>query len=41
MTTLCFGDGNMFVHLTLLNILAANNISIYNELGPVSFSGKG
>ena len=27
MTKLCFGDGDVFVHLTLLNI--------YNELGPL------
>ena len=25
MTKLCFGDGNVFVDLTLLNILAAYN----------------
>ena len=32
MTKLCFGDGDVFVHLTLLNILAAYN---YLYLGPV------
>ena len=36
MTKLCFGDGDVFVDLTLLNILAAYN-SIFNELGPVKF----
>ena len=35
MTKLCFGDGDVFVDLTLLNILVATIISIYNELGPV------
>ena len=36
MTKLCFGDGDVFVDLSLLNILASYNyliISIYNELG--------
>ena len=37
MTILCFGDGDVFVDLTLLNSLAANKsiISINNELSPV------
>ena len=39
MTKWCFGDGNVFVDLSLLNILVATIISIYNELGPV-ISGK-
>ena len=33
MAKLHFGDGDVFVHLTLLNILAAYNHSIYIELG--------
>ena len=35
MTKLYFGDGDVFVDLSLLNILVATNISLYNELGPV------
>ena len=38
MTKLCFGDGDVFVDVTLLNILASYNyliISIYNELVPL------
>ena len=35
MTKLCFGDGDVFVDLSLLNILVVTIISIYNELGPV------
>ena len=35
MTNLCFGDGDVFVDITLLNALAINNISIYNALCPV------
>ena len=38
MTKFCFGDGDVIVDLTLLNILASYNyliISIYNELGPL------
>ena len=37
MTKLCFGDGDVFVDLTLLHNLAAYNYLyyIYNELGPV------
>ena len=35
MTKLCFGDHDVFVDLTLLDILLATIISIYNELGPV------
>ena len=35
MTKLCFGDGDVFVDLSLLNVLVATIISIYNELGPV------
>ena len=35
MTKLCFGDGDVFEDLTLLNILVATIVSIYNELGPV------
>ena len=34
MTKLCFGDGDVFVNLTLL-VLLLTFISIYNELGPV------
>ena len=36
MTKLSFGDGDVFVDLTLLNILVATIISIYNELGQVN-----
>jgi hypothetical protein len=35
MTKLCFGDGDVFVDFSLLNILVATIISIYNELGTV------
>ena len=35
MTKLSFGDGDVFVDLSLLDILVATIISIYNELGPV------
>ena len=35
MTKWCFGDGNVFVDLSLLNIRVATIISIYNELGPL------
>ena len=34
MTKLCFGDGDVFVDITLLNTLAINSISIYNVLCP-------
>ena len=34
MTKVCFGDGDVFVNLTLL-VLLLTFISIYNELGPV------
>ena len=32
---LCFGDGDVFVDITLLNNLAVNNMSIYNARCPV------
>ena len=35
MTKLCFDDHDVFVDLTLLDILLAIIISIYNELGQV------
>ena len=35
MTKLCFGDGDVFVDLSLLNILVATINSIFNELGLV------
>ena len=35
MTKLCFGAHDVFVDLTLLDILFATITSIYNELGPV------
>ena len=35
MTKLCFSDHDVFVDLTLLDILLATVISIYNELGQV------
>ena len=35
MTKLCFCDGDVFVHLTLLNRLAAYNYLYLNEFGPV------
>ena len=35
MTKLCFGDHDVFLDLTLLDILLATIIYIYNELGPV------
>ena len=35
MTKLCFGDHDVFVDLTLLDILLATIISIYNGLGSV------
>ena len=35
MTKLCFGDGDVFVDITLQNTFAVNNISIYNALCPV------
>ena len=35
MTKLCFSDCDVFVDLSLLNILVATIISIYNELDPV------
>ena len=34
-TKLCFGDGDVYVYLTVLNILGATIINIYNDLGPV------
>ena len=35
MTNCVFGDGDVFLDLTLLNILVATIIYIYNELCPV------
>ena len=35
MTKWCLCDGEVFVDLSLLNILVDTIISIYNELGPV------